>query len=123
MEPPTPKEDVGLLVALRPARPTSRFVFQRKKLFELNKTAIPGLIDDLIPKICKFMSSKGLLRFKAASRTTRRVVRERYTIHQILLEDGHQQAEEQEQEDVGAGDRRQDDDHGDGLQFPFDDNI
>lgn len=69
------------------------------------------------------MSFKGLLRFKAASRTTRRVVRERYTIHQILLEDGHQQAQEQEQEDVDAGDRRQDDDVGDGLQFPFDNDI
>lgn len=68
------------------------------------------------------MSFKGLLRFIAASRTTRRVVRERY-IHQILLEDGHQQAEEQEQEDIGAGDRRQDDDDGDGLQFPFDDDL
>lgn len=68
------------------------------------------------------MSFKGLLRFKAASRTTRRVVRERY-IHQIHLEDGHQQAEEQEQEDIGAGDRRQDDDDGNGLQFPFDEDI
>lgn len=68
------------------------------------------------------MSFKGLLRFKAASRTTRRVVRERY-IHQIHLEDGHQQAEEQEQEDIGAGDRREDDDDGNGLQFPFDEDI